>query len=307
MLKHFSYYELENLLQVSSPLLMLDSLTINKAEDSISGIKMVSMNEGHFAGHFPEQPVMPGVLQVAAMSQAAAALLKEKFPENTNIEIVKLSRIKFRKPVLPGMILQLSGKLSSKNDDGSYEFQFKNTVDADVASSGTVTLKYLDDSYYCKEGLQDEESFAVPSEKIDKFADINTLMKHLPHRPPFLLVDGCYDLGNGDLAYGYKNISGNDPLCQGAYQRNFQAYLQIEAGAQLGCAHILSRPENQGKIALFMSIDEAEFYAPVMPGKQLQMTITCNFGTRFGSGEGKFFIDNKVVAESKIKFAVVEI
>ena len=85
MLKHFSYYELENLLQISSPLLMLDSLTINKAEDSISGIKMVSMNEGHFAGHFPEQPVMPGVLQVAAMSQAAAALLikSDKIPKTS--------------------------------------------------------------------------------------------------------------------------------------------------------------------------------------------------------------------------------
>lgn len=301
----FTYNELENHLGITAPLLMLDRLSVDAEQNKATGIKMVSMNEMFFAGHFPDHPVMPGVLQVAAMTQAAKGIMLQCLPGEGTAEVIRLRKVKFRKPVVPGMVLRVEAALLAQNDDNSYDFQVKNTVDGDLSSSGIISL-----SYKSPEWFKQLPSSGAPSpcqaEMTGEIADIKTIMKYLPHRLPFLLIDRSYAIGKGESAVGYKNITGNDLLCRSGRLATFPGYLQIEAGAQLGCVHVLSQPEHSGKIGLFMSIDEANFHAPVFPGEQLILKITTSFGERFGSGEGKFYVENRLVSETAIKFAVLK-
>lgn len=300
----FTYNDLESLLGITAPMLMLDTLTVDTDQNSASGIKLVSMNELFFAGHFPDQPVMPGVLQVAAMTQAAKAIILQCMKEDGSPELIRLRKVKFRKPVLPGMVLNVVASLLSKNDDGSVDFQIQNTVDGDLASSGIVTLAWKGTEWFRQHPHTGAPS-PCQADMECEIADIKTIMKYLPHRLPFLLIDRCFSIGKGEYAVGYKNITGNDLLCHSRKQAMFPDFLQIEAGAQLGCVHILSQPEHTGKLGLFMSIDEATFHAPVFPGEQLLLKIATSFGGRFGTGEGKFYVEDRLVSESAIKFAVL--
>ncbi|MDD3694754.1 MAG: hypothetical protein PHG44_02160 [Lentisphaeria bacterium] len=307
MTTFYPYNALSELLNLKPPLLMLDCLLVDRGNCRASGSKLLSINEPFFAGHFPAHPVMPGVLQVAAMTQAASAILKICRPASGSPELLALRRVKFRKPVQPGMNLQLEAALSGENDDGVFDFEVKCYVDEQLASSGTLSLAYKQEDWfalaqesYNKQSLSDIYGDAQP-------ADCQEIMRHLPHRPPFLLLDTCFNLGQGDCALGYKNISGNDPLCQATQPACFPGYLQIEACAQLGSAHILSQPEQQGKLGLFMSIDHAIFHAPVLPGQQMHMQVVSSFGGRFGVGAGQAKVNGKVVAEADIKFAILAI
>lgn len=300
----FTYNDLESLLGITAPLLMLDSLTVDTDQTSASAIKMVSMNEMFFAGHFPDQPVMPGVLQVAAMTQTAKAILVQCHHQEGSAEVIRLRKVKFRKPVVPGMVLKVDASLLAKNDDGSVDFQIKNTVDGDLASSGIVSMAWKKTDWFRQRPASGKPS-PCHADMEGEAADIKTIMKYLPHRLPFLLLDRSFSIGKGEYAVGYKNITGNDLLCRSGKQASFPGYLQIEAGAQLGCVHLLSQPEHKGKIGLFMSIDEATFHAPVFPGEQLLLKIATTFGGRFGTGAGKFYVEDRLVSEAEIKFAVL--
>ena len=306
-MQHFlTYNDLEKFLGITTPLLMLDCLSIDELQQKASGIKMVSMNEMFFAGHFPGHPVMPGVLQVAAMTQAAKALMLRCYQQEGSAELVRLRKVKFRKPVLPGMVLKVEASLLVKNDDGSVDFQIQNTVDGDLASSGVVSMAWKGADWFRQSPPTGAPS-PYQSEMEKEIADIKTIMEHIPHRLPFLLLDRSFSIGEGECAIGYKNITGNDLLCHSEEKAAFPGFLQIEAGAQLGCAHILSQAEHKGKIGLFMSIDDATFHAPVFPGEQLILSIATNFGERFGTGEGKFYVEDRLVSEAAIKFAVLTI
>jgi 3-hydroxymyristoyl/3-hydroxydecanoyl-(acyl carrier protein) dehydratase len=302
----FTYNELENLLGVEAPLLMLDHLSLDVDQEKALGIKMVSMNELFFAGHFPEHPVMPGVLQVAAMTQAAKAIMLKCRPQEGEATVIGLSKVKFRKPVLPGMVLKVEAALLSENEDGSLDFQIRNSADDELTSSGVVSMAWKTADWFQQRPPKGAPS-PCQSQMQEDFADIKTIMKYLPHRLPFLLLDRSFAIGKGEQAVGYKNITGNDLLCRSEKRAYFPGYLQIEAGAQLGCAHILSQPEHAGKIGLFMSIDQATFHAPVFPGEQLVLSIVTSFGGRFGIGEGKCYVEDRLVSETAIKFAVLPI
>lgn len=90
------------------PILMIDKAEVVEADKKITGFKSVSGNEPFFQGHFPGHPIMPGVLIVEAMAQAACVLFLEK-PENKNklAFFMGIDKVKFRKPVVPGDQLQL--------------------------------------------------------------------------------------------------------------------------------------------------------------------------------------------------------
>ena len=83
--------------------------------------------------------------------------------------------------------------------------------------------------------------------------------------------------------------------------------LLCEIGAQAGCACVLSRPENAGKLGFFMSIENAESLIPVVPGDQL--VVECDLPpskSRFGKGSGVIRVGEEVVAEIALMFAIVE-
>jgi 3-hydroxyacyl-[acyl-carrier-protein] dehydratase len=86
------------------PFLMIDRLKDINGDESGIGIKNVTINEPHFLGHFPDNPVMPGVLLIEGMAQTAGALcvLAQKGVKPSVVYFMTVDKAKFRKPVVPG-------------------------------------------------------------------------------------------------------------------------------------------------------------------------------------------------------------
>ncbi|AZL15779.1 3-hydroxyacyl-ACP dehydratase FabZ [Rickettsiales endosymbiont of Stachyamoeba lipophora] len=92
------------------PILLVDKIVDIKLGESAVGIKNVTFNEPHFMGHFPNVPIMPGVLIVEAMAQTAAALVVKTLGEEAKGKLVyfmTIDQAKFRKPVIPGDVLKM--------------------------------------------------------------------------------------------------------------------------------------------------------------------------------------------------------
>ena len=102
--------QLKRLLPHRPPFLMIDRLSDIKANESAVGWKAVTINEPHFAGHFPDHAVMPGVLIVEAMAQAAGALVVHSLglqDQNRMVYFMTIDKARFRRPVHPGVLLRL--------------------------------------------------------------------------------------------------------------------------------------------------------------------------------------------------------
>ena len=87
------------------PFLLIDKITDIDLKNSITGVKAVTFNEPYFPGHFPEHPVMPGVLILEAMAQTAACLVSYEFQtlsKNKLVFFTGIDRARFKKPVTPG-------------------------------------------------------------------------------------------------------------------------------------------------------------------------------------------------------------
>ena len=87
------------------PFLLIDKITDINLNKSITGIKAVTFNEPYFPGHFPEYPIMPGVLILEGMAQTAACLISYEYQslsKNNLVFFTGIDKAKFRKPVTPG-------------------------------------------------------------------------------------------------------------------------------------------------------------------------------------------------------------
>jgi 3-hydroxyacyl-[acyl-carrier-protein] dehydratase len=93
------------------PFLLVDRAEDYRAHKSIVGIKCVTMNEPYFLGHFPGNPVMPGVLIVEALAQTGAVLMSKSLNadvEGKTIMFMSMDNVRFRAPVRPGDVLRMS-------------------------------------------------------------------------------------------------------------------------------------------------------------------------------------------------------
>lgn len=106
--------------------------------------------------------------------------------------------------------------------------------------------------------------------------DITEIMKVLPHRYPFLLIDRIQELDQGKRVVGIKNVTINEPFFQGHFPGRpiMPGVLIIEAMAQAGCVLAFkSLEETKDRLVYFMGIEKAKFRKPVVPGDQLQIEI----------------------------------
>ena len=128
------------------PMLLVDRVEQILPGQSITAIKAVSMNEGFFQGHFPGRPIMPGVLIVEALAQAAGILAVESFGLADSGKLVYFMAIegaKFRTPVEPGCLLQLDVEFVQKRTSVS-KFTGRASVDGKLAAEASFTAMIAD-------------------------------------------------------------------------------------------------------------------------------------------------------------------
>lgn len=95
--------EILTLLPHRYPFLLVDKIVEIDGDNSAIGIKNVTVNEPHFMGHFPDHPIMPGVLLVEGMAQTAGAICARKAASGSNlVYFMTIDNARFRKPVVPG-------------------------------------------------------------------------------------------------------------------------------------------------------------------------------------------------------------
>jgi 3-hydroxyacyl-[acyl-carrier-protein] dehydratase len=137
---------------------------------------------------------------------------------------------------------------------------------------------------------------------------INEIMKYLPHRYPFLLVDKIVDLKPGERALGVKNVTINEPFFQGHFpgQPIMPGVLVIEAMAQV--AGVMAFHSGmEGKSVYFMSIDNAKFRRPIIPGDQVMMEIkVLKQRGNVWKFSGVATVDGKVVSEAEFTAMVTD-
>jgi beta-hydroxyacyl-ACP dehydratase FabZ len=140
-------------------------------------------------------------------------------------------------------------------------------------------------------------------------ADIARVMKLLPHRYPFLMVDRIIDMDRDESAVGIKSVSINEPFFQGHFPGApvMPGVLIIEALAQAGAVLLLSDiPDRAAKLVYFTGIDAARFRRPVVPGDRIKLTMeVLKLRARNCKMRGTAEVDGELAAEAEIMSALV--
>ena len=112
----------------------------------------------------------------------------------------------------------------------------------------------------------------------------------------------------GEKIVAVKNVTANESIfANDSDLKVVPESILCEIAAQSGCACVLSRPENAGKLGFFMAIDKAVFYRQVVPGEQMLIEIDLpESKSRFGKGSGFIRVGSEVVAEVALMFALVD-
>jgi 3-hydroxyacyl-[acyl-carrier-protein] dehydratase len=128
------------------PLLLVDKVRDIVKNESATGIKNVTFNEPHFQGHFPGHPVMPGVLIVEAMAQTAAVIAMHSLSDDAAGKLVyfmSIDNCKFRKPVVPGDVLELRMTLDRRRG-AVWRFNGVGMVDGEKCAEALIAAMIMD-------------------------------------------------------------------------------------------------------------------------------------------------------------------
>lgn len=137
--------EIQSLIPHRYPFLFIDKITDVHLGESAVGIKNVSLNEWFFQGHFPDYPIMPGVLIIEALAQTAAALVMKTLTVQNGGEkagnlvyFMSIDEAKFRRPVVPGDVVLLKVK-KEKSRGVVWKFKGEAWVGDELADEATFT------------------------------------------------------------------------------------------------------------------------------------------------------------------------
>src|SRR4030067_2460839 len=125
--------EIQNILPHRYPFLLVDQITELEPNVNAVGIKNVTINEPFFQGHFPNNPIMPGVLIVEAMAQVAGILAFRSGVIGNSVYFMSIEKAKFRKPVFPGDQLRFEIKVTHKRNN-VWKFSGETFVDDNLVS-----------------------------------------------------------------------------------------------------------------------------------------------------------------------------
>lgn len=140
--------------------------------------------------------------------------------------------------------------------------------------------------------------------------DIAHIMRCIPHRYPFLLVDRLEQVVLGERAIGIKNVTVNEPFFQGHFPGHpiMPGVLIVEAMAQAGGVLVMDKVDAPSdKLVYFMSLDHVKFRRPVVPGDQLRLEVELlqNRGRTLRM-KGEAFVEGQLVAEAEMMARVVD-
>ena len=154
--------------------------------------------------------------------------------------------------------------------------------------------------------IKNERRFQAPNIDFNSkpLMDITQIMKIIPHRPPFLLVDKIFELSETHVI-GMKNVTMNEPFFEGHFPGKpvMPGVLQIEAMAQVGGILVLNTvPDPENYLTYFMKIDKVKFKNKVLPGDTLIFELELISPIRRGICHmfGRAFVGNKIVMEGEM-------
>ncbi len=156
------------------------------------------------------------------------------------------------------------------------------------------------------------DSGTTPVTESKTVFDILQIMRFLPHKYPFLLVDRIVELEGDQRIVGIKNVTINEPFFPGHFPGApvMPGVLIIEAMAQVAGVMIyrdLPEKEKERKLIYFTGIESAKFRRPVMPGDQLRIEMTLiNRRSNFGKMQGRVTVDGKLATEAIVLFAIAD-
>jgi beta-hydroxyacyl-ACP dehydratase FabZ len=141
--------------------------------------------------------------------------------------------------------------------------------------------------------------------------DIRDILRHLPHRYPFILIDRVLNLEPGRRIVTLKNVTINEPYFQGHFPDNpiMPGVLILEAMAQsAGVLAYETLPEDRRNVLIyFMAIEQAKFRRMVVPGDQLRFEVEIlKFKRKAVKGAGKAYVEDRLVAEARMLAAIGE-
>lgn len=133
--------EIKQLLPHREPLLLLDSVTELIPGNSVTAAVTIRPDWQIFQGHFPDQPLLPGIYITESMAQAAALILLSTDGNQGHLPLLfQIQKMRFIRPVVPGDVMELKAVLTSDAGNGMYDFKVSASVHEDQAASGIITL-----------------------------------------------------------------------------------------------------------------------------------------------------------------------
>jgi 3-hydroxyacyl-[acyl-carrier-protein] dehydratase len=126
------------------PFLLIDKVKDIILNESCIGVKCVTNTEPHFQGHFPDMPIMPGVMIIEAMAQTSGVLVglsMDLVDKQAKVFFMGVDGVKFRRKVVPGDVLELHVK-ALRSGGRVWKFEGRATVDGDLATEATFTAMF---------------------------------------------------------------------------------------------------------------------------------------------------------------------
>lgn len=303
MSKILSLTDIQAIIPQRNPFLMIDRAQLGEEAGTITAIKNVTINEPQFTGHFPDNPIMPGVLQLLAMTQTATIAFKDLTSNTTDFFHLKtVKKLRFKSPIIPGDQVTIEAKV---DEEGNVTASCK--VAGKVSSQATFTIAKLDETQLVPQNLTTDYTSEYFNEEDARVYDINAITSKIPHRFPFQFID-TVRFKSEDRIIGEKLVSGNEPFANGYLPSTpmMPSVMLMETAAQLACVYMLDMEGNEDKIGLYLGIEDAVINRPAVPGDKLTFDVEVIYMKgRMGRCRADIFCGTEKIAELAMAFALV--